>query len=187
MKKGILKVLTIGSLGIVLGMQNAVAGVLSVELLGNATYSLATGSPTPTATFGYPGGGLNLNLNLGSKIAFQVGGHYVTTYWNTGTNNITSTIDTNAGFKFMFSREFSLIARGYYSLYRTNPLSLSTPNEGVEAGLGFALPLSSSIDLYFNPMYRYPLIKATYGVGNTLTPSEIIGYIGIVIGGGSKN
>ncbi|MEO5970434.1 MAG: hypothetical protein ABIQ95_10955 [Bdellovibrionia bacterium] len=185
MKKGTRAVLVIGSLAMILGAQNAMAG-MSVELLGNGTYSMATGTPTSTPAFGYPGGGLNLNINFGSKTAFQLGGHYVTRVLTTDANSTSNFVSLNAGLKFFLSRVFSLTVGGYYNYYLTNPLGLSTSDQGLAAGIGWALPLSSSIDFLFSPTYHYALVSQTYGAANSVTSSEIVGFVGFVIGGRSK-
>src|SRR6476620_4942088 len=68
------KILALGSLCI-LSMPLAWAGGVGVELLGAGTYSMAQGTPTPTADMGY-GGGLILDFRLGTKTMFQLGGIY---------------------------------------------------------------------------------------------------------------
>jgi hypothetical protein len=185
MIRGLKAALLIAGLGMVLGTQNARAGRISVELLGNGTYSMATGTPTPVASFAYPGGGLNLNFNLGPKAAFQIGGHYMTRLVTTDVSYTSTYASYNAGFKFMFSRGFSLILGGYYNSYMTNGMGLSTNDMGVSAGLGLALPLGQALDLYISPMYHYALTAPTYA-GGTYTPSEVIAFVGFVFGGGSK-
>lgn len=52
-KKLLQAVFVICSIG--LGTQTATAGGVSFELLGNATYSMATGTPTPTSGLAFPG------------------------------------------------------------------------------------------------------------------------------------
>ena len=147
---------------------------------------MGTGTPVPASKLGIPGGGLNINLNLGPTVAIQVGGHYMTRLVTTTVNNTSTYISTNAGLKFMLSRAFSLIVGGYYNLYLTNPMSLASPDSGASAGFGLSLPLSASMDLYISPMYHYAFVKTTYTGTDSFTPSELVGFLGIVIGGGSK-
>ena len=186
MKNGIRIALVMGSLGLVLGAQNALAGRVSVELLGNGTYSMPAGTPTSTPTLGYPGGGLNLNINLGTKVAFQLGGHYVTRIVTTDAAYTGNFISSNAGFKLMLSRGFSFIVGGYYNYYLTDPFTLTGNDLGLSGGIGLTIPMGSSVGLYISPMYHYSLSTLTYGTASTLTPHELLAFVGLIIGGGSK-
>jgi len=186
MKSGIRKVLAIGSLAIAIGAQSAMAGSVSVELLGNGTYSMPVGTPTATRTFGYPGGGLNLNIHLGTKVAFQLGGHYATRVVTTDAAYTSKYVSGNAGFKLMLSRGFAFIVGGYYNRYFTDPFSLTGTDYGLSGGIGLTVPMGSSVGLYISPMYHYSLSTLAYGAASTLTPHEIVGFAGLIFGGGSK-
>jgi hypothetical protein len=174
--------LAIFSLGAVLGAQNASAGPISVEVLANSTYSMATGTPAPTSGIGSLGGGLNFNLRLGSKVAMQLGGHYMNRLVTTDMDYRSTYLSVNGGFKFMASKAFSVIVGGYYNKYYSNSMGLSETDAGATAGIGLAIPLGASLAIYINPMYRYGLVKQTYGSASTLTSSEIVGFAGIILG-----
>ncbi len=185
-KKLLQAVFVVCSLG--LGTQTATAGGVSLELLGNGTYSMATGTPTPTSGLAFPGGGLNINLHLGPKLAFQVGGHYVSRLLTTTAAFTNTFISTNAGLKFMLSPAFSLILGGYYNSSMTDNIGLLYTDLGASVGFGLAIPMGSSVSFYISPMYHYALNQQNYITDNsmTLTPSELIGFVGFVFGGGSK-
>jgi hypothetical protein len=191
MKKGIITALAIGSLGLVLGAQSAMAGRVSVEILGNATYAMGTGDPTPTAALTYPGVGLNLNFHLGPKVALQIGEQYRTRTTSSDADYSSILLSSNLGLKYMFSRGFSLIVGGYYNSPMANALASVGTDMGVSAGIGLTVPLSSSIGLYINPAYHYALGQLTYtglvsGAAATLTPSEVIASVGLILGGGGS-
>jgi hypothetical protein len=175
--------LVLGSLGCILGVRPAQAAGLSLELLGNGTYSMATGSEAPKSAIGTPGAGLNLNFHLGPKTAIQLGAHYITRSILIGTPIRSGIISGDLGFKFFLSNAFSIVLGGYYNNLRTNPMGLSTQDYGLALGLGLTVPLGHNVGFLISPVYHYALKEQTYATG-TLKASEIIGMVGFVFGGG---
>ena len=106
----------------------------------------------------------------------------------TETTNYSSTlVSGNAGFKLMFGRALALILGGYYNHYYTNPMGLSPMDYGAAAGLGLTLPMGPGLGLYISPMYHYALAKQTFGTSSNLTASEVVGFVGFIIGGGGRS
>ena len=158
---------------------------IGIDIFGAGTYSMATGTPTPTANFSYPGGGLIFNFKLGSKVDFQLGGAYLTRTIAIGVNYNQTMVDGLAGFKLNFSRLFFLNIGGFYNYYLTDALASTGSDYGVDAGFGLVIPVSSSVGILLNPRYHYSLATMTSGLG-TYTPSEIIGFVGLTFGRSAK-
>ncbi|MBI2712203.1 MAG: hypothetical protein HYX41_04990 [Bdellovibrio sp.] len=164
----------------------APAYAVGVSLVGEGVYSMATGTPTPTATFGYPGGGLIFNFRLGSKVDFELGGAYSTRFLAVDTTNTQTMIMGLGGFRLKFSRSLFLNFGGYYNYMLNDPLASTGSDYGLDAGLGIIIPIGSTAGILINPRYHYSLTTMTYSTG-TYTPSEIIGFVGLSFGMGGKN
>jgi len=158
---------------------------IGVDVFGAGTYSMATGTPTPTANFSYPGGGVIFNFKLGSKVDFQLGAAYLTRTLAIGLNFNQTMVDGLAGIKFNFSRMFFLNIGGFYNYYVTDAIASTGSDYGVDAGLGIVIPLSNSVGILLNPRYHYSLATMT-NVFGTYTPSEIIGFVGLSFGMSGK-
>lgn len=164
----------------------APAWAIGVDLVGAGVYSMAIGTPTPTASFGYPGGGLIFNFRLGSKVDLQLGALYLTRNLDVGGVQAQTMIDGIGGLKFKFSRAFFLNVGGYYNYSLTDPLTSLGSDYGADVGIGIVLPLGSTVGLLINPRYHYSLNARTYGTG-AYTPHEVLGLVGLSFGMGSKN
>lgn len=162
------------------------AWAVGVDLVGAGVYSMATGTPAPTASFGYPGGGLIFNFRMGSKVDFQLGGLYLTRILDIGGTSTQTMIDGLMGLKLKFTRSLFIHVGGYYNYSLSDALSALGKDYGIDAGIGIVLPLGSSVGLLINPRYHYALNAATYGTDGTYTPSEVLGVIGLSFGMNSK-
>lgn len=157
-----------------------------VELVGAGVYSMPSGSFVPESRWGMPGGGLVLDFRMGSKVKFELGGLYLTRFYNAGGVDVKTTMwDGMAGFKIILSRGLYIDLGGYYNSYISNPQGLAGTDAGVLAGLGIKIPLVSSVSLLIHPQYRYALGQLTYS-GNTLNPHEIVGMLGLSFGARSS-
>ncbi|MFZ9596442.1 MAG: hypothetical protein ACO3A2_10245 [Bdellovibrionia bacterium] len=172
--------------GCVLGLNSgsAQAGSVGVDLVANGSYTMATGTANPTAAMGYPGGGLNLNFNFNDKVAFQLGGHYVTRNYTGGTEgNVTENFVSGVGgFKFSLAPAFAINLGGYYN-YGLTTVATGT-DYGVAAGISLIVPMGKGIGFLINPMYHYALSTKTFSSGSTVVPSELLAFVGFTIGGG---
>lgn len=164
------------------GGQSAHAAELS--LMGAATYSLAQGSPQPIGLTGFPGGGGQLAFNLGSRrIAFEVGGFYLTSKFNNTVNVVeVGMISIPVGFKFRFSRAFFMDLGAYVNFYRSHPMDINQRDQGIYAGLGFKIPLNTNVAITLNPRYNYGLVEQTNDVG-TFKPHQFVFLAGLTFGG----
>lgn len=88
----------------------------------------------------------------------------------------------------MLSPTFSLILGGYYNTSMSDSIGLLYSDVGASVGFGLAIPMGSSVSFYVSPMFHYALNQQNYIADSsmTLTPTEIIGFVGFVFGGGSK-
>jgi hypothetical protein len=149
----------------------------SLDVFGVGTYSMGSGSPTPTSGFGIPGGGANLGIRLGSKVDFDLGALYATRLYTQGSSYTTTYLEASSGFRFMFSRGFYISVGGYYNYLLSNPQSLTGTDYGVNLGLGFRIPIGQSAAILIWPKYSLALGKMTAGA-NSVTPSEIKALVG---------
>src|SRR4051794_16290718 len=95
-----------------LGISSAWAGV-GVDLLADASYSMASGSPTPASALGFPGGGARLNFRLGAKFDLQLGGFYETFSYNNASVRTITMIDGQVGLKWKLGKVISFNFGGY--------------------------------------------------------------------------
>ncbi len=190
MMKGFQKVLLLVSCLTVLSAPSAWA--IGVDLFGAGTYTMGTGSPTPTSALGFPGGGLGLNFKLGQKVDLNISGLYLTSKYSVddgigGTTDVASTkIQAQLGFVFNLSRVFALDFGGHYNNYLKNDTGFSGTNDyGLQAGLNLRIPLGATAAFFIHPQYHYALSKFSSD-DSSLTPNEFVGTVGFSFGMHSK-
>jgi len=159
---------------------SAMAG-LGLDLVGAVTSPMATGTPTPSGTLGFPGGGLIFNFPMGSRVRFELGGLYLTRKYTANTSNTLTMINGQLGFKLLLARVLYLDVGGYDNIFLTNPQSLSGTNAGIFGGVGILIPFSPKFALVAHGQYQYALSSLTYS-GGTITPTEVVGMAGFSFG-----
>ncbi len=167
--------------GIILALTSSAAQArVLVDVVGALTYPLATGTPAPSGNPGL-GGGLNFNFKLGTRVALEVGGFYLSRVYTSGTANTLTMLDAEVGLKFYLLRALFLDGGGYVNYYLTNPQGLAGRDLGLFGGLGLQIPFSPTFALLLKGHYHYALQAMTYST-KTITPSEAIGFVGFTFG-----
>lgn len=160
------------------------AHAVQVDLLGAGSYTMPSGTSGLTGAKAYPGGGLLLNFRMGSSVDFSLGGAYLPRSFNTPINTTfdEKVIQGQAGFRFHLSRAVFVNLGGFYNHSQDRPADVTGSDYGAIAGLGLNIPLGNSVALLIHPQYQYALGKLSDGM-TTLTPSQIVGFVGFAIGG----
>lgn len=172
--------LVLGSIGLI--AFSASSAQAKVSVVGGAVYSLATGTPTPTGGFGFPGGGLLFGIKLGSKVDLDIGALYLTRTYNQGGTINSGLVEGQLGFGINFTRGFGLGIGGYADYVLTPAVD---QGYGAYASLRFRIPLGASAAILIEPQYHYAFTKVDNGA-KSITPSEIVGLLGVTFGMGGK-
>jgi hypothetical protein len=166
------------------GVSTPSHALFKIGVVATGTFSLPNLSPS-NGRFALPGGGLLFDVRLGTKMLdLELGALYSSrTFVGNSAEQKMALLNFPVRLNFNMTYWIFISAGGYFNWNIATPTSFPNPIDyGASAGLGFNIPVSSSVAVTLASYFNYSFANIAASGASSLGPHEITMIAGLRIG-----